>query len=106
MNNLPANLIPPNQRDLERIEQGNKFPAKAEEVDIDKEFNFFVYPFAKMRERQCMSNPNAKVQLLDLLLQEIHSMVAPMSLIYTTSQALPIYSPILKLLTRQYNCHI
>ena len=42
MNDLPSNLIPPNQCDLERVEQGNKFPAKPNEVYIDKEFKFFV----------------------------------------------------------------
>ena len=51
MNDLPSNLVPPNQRDLERIEQGDKFPAEPDEVDADKEFKFFVYPFSKMEEK-------------------------------------------------------
>ena len=51
MNDLPSNLVPPNQRDLERIEQGDKFPAEPDEADADKEFKFFVYPFSKMEEK-------------------------------------------------------
>ena len=51
MNDLPSSLVPPNQLDLERVEQGDKFPAEPEEVDVDKEFKFFVYPFSKMEEK-------------------------------------------------------
>ena len=51
MNNLPSNLVTPNQRDLERVEQGNKFPAEPDEVDADKEFKFFIYSFSKMEEK-------------------------------------------------------
>ena len=35
MNNLPFNLLPPNQRDLERAKQGDKFSAEPEEVDVE-----------------------------------------------------------------------
>ena len=57
MNDLPSNSIPSNQRDLERVEQGNKFPAKPNEVDVDKEFKFFVYPFFKMEEKTLRIRP-------------------------------------------------
>ena len=42
MNDLLSNLVPPNQRDLERVEQGDKFSAESDEVDVDKGFKFFV----------------------------------------------------------------
>lgn len=51
MNDLPSNLVPPNQRDLEQIEQGDKFPAEPDEADADKEFKLFVYLFSKMEEK-------------------------------------------------------
>ena len=51
MHDLPANLIPPNKHDLGYVEQGDKFPAKLNEVDVDKEFEFLVYPFTKMEEK-------------------------------------------------------
>ena len=51
MNDLPHKMIPPNQRDLERAEFGDKYPAEPDEVDTDDEFRFFVYPFAQMEER-------------------------------------------------------
>ena len=37
MNNLPFKLLPPNQRDLERTKQGEKFPAEPDEVDTQEE---------------------------------------------------------------------
>ena len=54
MNDLPSNLIPPNQHDLEHVEQGDKFPfkpinpVKPNKVDVDKEFKYFVYLFSKI----------------------------------------------------------
>ena len=48
MDDLPFKNLPPNQRDLERAEQGSKFPAEPEEVDIKDELQFYLYPFAKM----------------------------------------------------------
>ena len=51
MNDLPSDLIFPNQRNFERVEQGNKFSVEPEKVDVDKEFKFFVYPFSKMEEK-------------------------------------------------------
>ena len=35
MNNLPFKLLLLNQRDLERAEQGEQFPAEPEEVDVE-----------------------------------------------------------------------
>ena len=35
MNDLPFKLLPPNQRDSERAEQGDKSSAKSEKVDIE-----------------------------------------------------------------------
>ena len=60
MNDLPSNLVPPNQRDLERVEQRDKFPAEPEEVDVDKEFKFFLYPFSKMEEKSLRVRPACK----------------------------------------------
>ena len=51
MNDLPFNLLPSNQRDLERAKQGDKFPAEPEEVDVEDELQFYVYPFAKMEKK-------------------------------------------------------
>lgn len=54
MNDLPLNLIPHNQRNLERVEQGESFSTEVDEVDAvdtDKVFQFYVYPFTKMEER-------------------------------------------------------
>ena len=56
------------QRDLELVEQGNKFPAEPDEVDADKEFKFFVYPFSKMEEkllvvRDASTNPTFSLVL-------------------------------------------
>ena len=52
MNDLPFKMLPPNQRDLERAELGDKFPAKLDEVDVEEELQFYVYPFAKMESKQ------------------------------------------------------
>ena len=51
MDDLPSNLISLNQHHLERVEQGDKFPAEPNEVDVDKEVKIFVYPVAKMEEK-------------------------------------------------------
>ena len=51
MNNLPSKNLPPNQRDHERAELGNKFAAEPEEVDVEDKLQFYVYPFAKMEEK-------------------------------------------------------
>ena len=51
MNDLPSKMLPPNQRDLERAEQGDKFPAEPDEVDVADELQFYVYPFAKMESK-------------------------------------------------------
>ena len=51
MNDLPYKNLPPNQRDLEHAEQGKKFPAEPEEVDIEDKLQFHVYLFAKMEEK-------------------------------------------------------
>ena len=37
MNDLPFNLLPPNQRDLEPVKQGDKFPDESEEFDVENE---------------------------------------------------------------------
>ena len=42
MNDLPSKLISPNQRDLERAEQGDRFPAEPTEVDTQDESQMFV----------------------------------------------------------------
>ena len=69
MNDLPSNLVPPNQRDLERIEQGNKFPAEPDEVDTDKEFKFFVYPFFKMEEQLLIARDASTSPTFGLVLE-------------------------------------
>ena len=51
MNDLPFELLPPNQNDLERAEQGDKFPVEPDEVDTQDKLQFYVYPFAKMEEK-------------------------------------------------------
>ena len=51
MNDLPFKFLPPNQRDLERAKQGDKFPAEPEEVSVEDELQFYVYPFAKMESK-------------------------------------------------------
>ena len=51
MNNLPFENLPLNQRDLECAEQGDKSLAKPEEVDVEDELHFYIYPFAKMEEK-------------------------------------------------------
>ena len=60
MNGLPSNLVPPNQRNLERVEQGDKFPAEPNQVDVDKEFKCFVYSFSKMEEKTLRVRPPCK----------------------------------------------
>ena len=52
MNDLPFNMLPPNQRALERAELGDKFPAKHEEVNVEEELKLYIYPFAKMESKQ------------------------------------------------------
>ena len=52
MNDLPFNNLPPNQRDLERAELGDKFPAEPEDVDVADELQFYLYPFAKMETKR------------------------------------------------------
>ena len=69
MNDLPSNLVPPNQRDLERVEQGDKFPAEPDKVDVDKEFKFFVYPFSKMEEKTLRVRPACKSPTFGLALE-------------------------------------
>ena len=69
MNDLPSNSIPPNQRDLERVEQGDKFPAKPGEIDVDKEFKFFVCPFSKMEEKTLHVHPVGKSPTFGLTLE-------------------------------------
>ena len=51
MNDLSFNTLPPNQRDLERAELGDKFPAEPDEVDVADELQFYLYPFAKMETK-------------------------------------------------------
>ena len=63
MNDLPFKMLPPNQHDLERAELGDKFPAKPDEVDVEEELQFYVYPFAKMESKRMQvlkscSSPN------------------------------------------------
>ena len=51
MNDLPFKMLPPNQRDLERAEQGNKFPTEPDKVSVEDELQFYVYPFEKMESK-------------------------------------------------------
>ena len=51
MNDLPFNNLPPNQRDLERAELGDKFSAEPDEVDVANKLHFYLYPFAKMETK-------------------------------------------------------
>ena len=67
MNDLPSNLVPPNQRDLERVEQGDKFPAEPD--NVDKDFKFFVYPFSKMKEKTLGVRPACKSPNFGLVLE-------------------------------------
>ena len=48
MNNLPFKNLPPNQRDLEHDEQGEKLAAEPKKVDVEDKLQFYIYPFAKM----------------------------------------------------------
>lgn len=50
MNDFSFKLLPLNQYDLELDKQGDKFPAKSDEVDTQEELQFYIYPFAKMEE--------------------------------------------------------
>ena len=36
---------------MECVEQGEDFPAEPDEVEADKVFQFYLYPFAKMGEQ-------------------------------------------------------
>ena len=45
-------MLPPNQGNLEHAELGNKFPAKPNEVNVENQLQFYVYPFAKMESKQ------------------------------------------------------
>ena len=58
-----------NQRDIEHVEQGDKFTAEADEVDVDKEFKFFVYPFSKMEEKTLCVRPACKSPTFGLVLE-------------------------------------
>ena len=68
MNNLPSNLVNPNQRYLERAEKGDKFPAMSDELDVNKEFKCFVYPFSKMEEKTLLVRPACKSPTFGLVL--------------------------------------
>ena len=57
MNDLPFNNLLSNQRDLERAELGNKLPAELEEIEVEDELQFYVYPFAKMEEKMLKVPP-------------------------------------------------
>ena len=69
MNDLPSNLVPPNQRDLERVEQGDKFLAEPDEVDVDKEFKFFVYRFSNTENKTFRVRPACKSPTFGLVLE-------------------------------------
>ena len=69
MNDLPSSLVLPNQRDLERVEQGDKFPAEPDEVDVDKEFKFFFYIFSKIEEKTLRVRPVCKSPTFGLVLE-------------------------------------
>ena len=51
MNDLHFSNLPPNQRNLERAELGNKFPAEPEKVDVANELQFYLYSFSKMETK-------------------------------------------------------
>ena len=51
MNDLTFKQFTPNQPDLERPEQGDKLTAKPEEVDVEDELQFYIYPFTKIEEK-------------------------------------------------------
>ena len=51
MNDLPFKMLPPNQRDLERAEY-DKFPAEPDEVNVEEDLQFYLYPFAKMESKR------------------------------------------------------
>ena len=50
MNDLPMNLIPSNQRDIERVEQGNKFPVEPNEVMSSKKWTSMLDPEGEDRQ--------------------------------------------------------
>ena len=50
MNDLPFKNLPPNQRDLERAELGNKFPAELEEVDVEDKLQFTSTPLPRWKK--------------------------------------------------------
>ena len=47
VNDLSFDVIPPNQLDLERVEQGEAFPAKLEETDAGNNSNSMFVPLLK-----------------------------------------------------------
>ena len=51
MNDLPFKNLSPNQHDLERAEQGDKFPAEPKEVVVEANLQFYFYPFTKMEKK-------------------------------------------------------
>lgn len=57
MKDLPYNIIPPNQHDLERVKWGDVFPVELTEVDTDEVFKFFVYPFVNVKEKDLKVHP-------------------------------------------------
>ena len=69
MNDLPFKMLPPNQRNLERAEQGNKCPAKPKEVDVADELQFYVYPFAKMESKQIKVLPSCSCTNFGLVIE-------------------------------------
>ena len=72
MNNLPFDLILPNQNDLERAKQDEVFPAKPDEVEADKILQFYVYPFTKMEEKTLRVRPSCACTNFGLTLEQDH----------------------------------
>ena len=70
MNNLPRELIPPNQRDLEHAEQGEVFPAEPDEVNANGIVRFYVYPFAKIKEKTLRVRPSCNSANFGLKLEQ------------------------------------
>ena len=66
MNNLPFDLIPPSQRDLELVEQGKLFLSEVDEVDTGIVFQFYVDSFTKMEVRTLTVKTNCTSPTFEL----------------------------------------
>ena len=86
MNDLPFNTLPPNKRDLERAELGDKFPAEPAEVDVSDELQFYLYPFAKTETKILKVLPTCTAPNFGLTIKVIRSTTVRTSLMLLLNQ--------------------